>query len=520
MRQQSKHTDTATAEVPFYIPATNLPARPRRTLKHNDTFAVFDSHGDIGAATGGADGLFHCDTRHLSHLELSINGSHPLLLGSAVRDDNLHYYVDLTNPDIYVDDQIVLLKDTVHIGRTIYLFEGSLRERLVLTNHGAEPVRLTIAITFASDFADIFEVRGLRRPRRGTAWKTLSGAGSVTLCYEGLDGALRRTDVEFDPAPTLLVDSAANYALHLKPGEKSIVFVAASGQGPLSMPRKVFFKGLAGLRREHAQQTREIATVQTSNALVNEVLCRSAADLHMLATATPEGWYPYAGIPWYSTTFGRDGLITALQVLWMDPELARGVLRRLARFQATTDDPLADASPGKILHEMRGGEMAALREIPFGLYYGSVDSTPLFVVLAGLYAQRTGDYELIRQLWPPIEKALAWIDETGDMDGDGFVEYARGAETGLSNQGWKDSFDAVFHADGRLAEGPIALVEVQGYVYAAKTLAASCARALGMAARAERLESEARCLSERFNQSFWCDDMGTFALALDGAKVP
>ena len=511
--------DPGVGEAPFYIPATGSPSRPRRTLKHDDIFAVFDTHGDIGVSAGNPDGLFDRDTRILSHFELLIDGAQPLLLGSTVKDDSLHYQVDLTNPDIYIDDRIVLLKDTVHIARALYLFGGSLRQRIALANYGPEPVELTLSIAFASDFADIFEVRGVRRERRGRALTGMVDSGSVTLSYVGLDGAVRKTALSFEPTPTALQDSVASYALRLAPGAKQNVFTTVSSHG-LKQSTRSFFEGLIRRNREHKAEAAATATVETSNPLVNEILCRSMGDLQMLTTATPQGPYPYAGIPWYSTTFGRDGIITALETLWIDPGIAAGVLRRLAHYQAQTHDPHSDADPGKILHEMRGGEMAALGEVPFKLYYGSVDATPLFVVLAGSYARRTGDLELIRELWPAIEAALAWIDGPGDPDRDGFVEYARGAETGLSNQGWKDSFDSVFHADGRLADGPIALVEVQGYVYLAKQMAAECARALGQEARAEVLEREARALGRRFEEAFWCEEIGTYALALDGAKRP
>ncbi len=509
----------AQPEAAFYIPARGPISRPRRTLKHNDAFAVLDNHGDIGASPGGVDGLFHLDTRYLSHLELLLNGAQPLLLGSNLNNDDLSLYVDLTNPDIYYDDEIALHKDMIHIARATYLRDGVLRERLAVTNHSEAVVSLTLSMTFDSDFADLFEVRGMRRPRRGAIRREVRGTGDVVLSYAGLDGVVRESALCFEPTPTTLRAGAASYALNLEPGQTRRLFISVSARGT-QRPTLSFFRGLVGARRELKAQTQNTAHVETSNAVLNEILWRAKSDLYMLMTSTPEGPYPYAGTPWYSTTFGRDGLITAMQMLWFDPRVAVGVLRRLAHYQAASVEPGADAQPGKILHEMRGGEMAALGEIPFGLYYGSVDSTPLFVVLAGLYLQRTGDEALVRALWPSIERALQWIDQWGDVDGDGFYEYARATETGLSNQGWKDSHDSVFHADGRLAEGPIALVEVQGYVYLAKKLAAECALRFGFDERANKLAAEADALQARFEEAFWCEDIGTYALALDGRKAP
>jgi glycogen debranching enzyme len=500
----------------FTITATQ-PSRPPRTLKYGDTFVVLDSRGDIGGASGDSGGLFHQDTRHLSRLELLVNDGPPLLLGSNLRDDNSAFFVDLTNPDLMDGQHIVMEKDRVHILRTIFLWRDTAYQRLGVRNYGGQAIDLRLSILFDNDFADLFEVRGSHRERRGTATARLHGDDRVLLVYNGLDGKVRRTALNFDPPPDDLTTGSAVYELHLEPGEMRPLFIAVSCDRTDSPPLP-FLRGLIAARREMRESTRERTSVQTSNERFNEVLCRSAADLAMLMTDTPQGRYPYAGIPWYSTTFGRDGLITALQMLWWSPDVARGVLRRLAAYQATATDPLADAQPGKILHEMRGGEMAALREVPFGLYYGSVDATPLFVMLAGLYLQRTGDADTICELWPNIEAALAWIDGPGDADGDGFVEYKRASEQGLANQGWKDSHDAIFHADGRLAEGEIALVEVQGYVYAAKRMAARCARLLNRDAAAQRLDTEANLLAQRFEAAFWCPELDTYALALDGEK--
>jgi glycogen debranching enzyme len=505
-------------EAPFYIPATGPATRARRTLKSDDTFLVLDSHGDIGAAPGALDGLFHADTRFLSHLELSVNGAQLLLLGSNLRDDNASLAVDLTNPDIYRDNHLVLAKDTLHVVRTIFLWRDTAYQRIAIRNYGDHAVELCLTILFDSDFADLFEVRGLRRQRRGRMSRGVQGPATANLTYEGLDGGRRETGLSFDPPPTELGKTAAAYEMRLEPKEvRALTFTVACGLPAAPKPGP-FMRGLLAAHRELRRGAQNACTVASSNDIFNEIVCRSMADLYMLMTRTPQGPYPYAGIPWYSTTFGRDGLITAMQMLWFDPRIAQGVLRRLAAYQAKTYDADSDAQPGKILHEMRGGEMAALREVPFRLYYGSVDATPLFVLLAGLYYERTGDLETIRVLWPAIEAALAWIDGDGDPDGDGFIEYQRATADGLANQGWKDSHDAIFHADGSLAEGPIALAEVQGYVYAAKQAAARCAERLGLSERGFRLRSEADALAERFEASFWCPQTGTYALALDGAK--
>jgi glycogen debranching enzyme len=508
------------SEAPFYIPMTGPAARPRRSLKHDDTFIVLDSHGDIGASAGGPDGLFNADTRYLARLELVLDDVQPLLLGSNLRDDNSALTVDLTNPDIYRNGRIVLQKDILHIVRTVFLWRGTAYQRIGLQNHGENLASFDLTLLFDNDFADLFEVRGEKRPRRGTGSSKLLGLSDVVLDYKGLDGKSRSTALHFDPRPTRLAVNAATYHFELAPQQISSLFVAASCNKPAGHKPVLFFRGLLAHRREMRHSAAGATSIETSNDIFNEVLCQSMADLNMLMTDTPQGRYPYAGIPWYSTTFGRDGLITALQMLWINPRIARGVLKRLAFYQAKTVDSLADAEPGKILHEMRGGEMADLGEVPFARYYGSVDATPLFVLLAGLYVERTGDDETLAELWPAIEAALGWIDGAGDPDRDGFVEYQRASEQGLANQGWKDSYDAIFHADGRLAEGYIALAEVQGYVFAGKQLAARCALRLGKADQARKLMAEAQRLAERFEEAFWCEELGTYALALDGAKQP
>jgi glycogen debranching enzyme len=408
----------------------------------------------------------------------------------------------------------------VHLNRIKFIWNGACYERLSVRNFGDRPIHLRLTYRFASDFADLFEVRGEHRAARGEEHSALESDHGVLLRYLGLDKVERVTQVAFFPAPKTLTSARAAYELALKPRATRRIFVRcgvpAESDGDWS--GRLFYRRMRAARQALRASSERAASIDSSNTVFNEVVRRSVSDLYMLITDTPQGPYPYAGIPWFSTPFGRDALITAFMTLWLDPTIAKGVLGFLASTQATAVEPERDAEPGKILHEMRHGEMANLREVPFGRYYGSIDATPLFVLLLGEYFRRTGDLSTVRSLWPNVEAALEWIDRYGDRDGDGFVEYYRQTHEGLANQGWKDSYDAIFHRDGRTAEGPIALCEVQAYVYGAKRHAAVLARALGRADRAAALSAQAEALRQSFEAKFWCEELSTYALALDGAK--
>ena len=485
---------------------------------------MFDHFGDLQVHGVGDEGLYHEDTRYLAYQELTIDGVRPLFLGSSIKDNNSLLIIELMNPDLTYGDRVQVAKGTVHFLRAKLLWRGACYEHIRITNHGREMFEAEASIQFATDFADLFEVRGMSRLRRGERLDTLLGEQDVQLRYRGLDDALRTTRIRFEPTPDALEENEARFRVLLAPGEEQHLYVTVSCEREAAAPPASAGANYdAALRMAQAERTRVAqarCAIETSNPLVNLWLDRSASDLAMLTTTLSSGPYPYAGVPWYSTTFGRDGILTAREMLWSDPSIARGVLGFLASTQATERDPARDAEPGKILHEARRCEMAATGEIPFGRYYGSVDSTPLFVGLAGAYHQRTGDLDFIRGIWPNVLAALEWIDRDGDVDGDGFVEYARRSKEGLLQQGWKDSQDSVFHADGTLAQAPIALCEVQGYVYEAKLLAADLARRIGDDALARKLRSSAQDLKRAFVQQFWCEELGSYAIALDGAKQP
>jgi glycogen debranching enzyme len=495
------------------------PAATVRVLKQDDTFAVFDPHGDLIPGPGSPYGLYYAGTRFLSCLEVRLGRREPLLLSSTVAEDNSSFTADLTNPDVVREGKVVLTRGALHLFRLRVLCNGGSLERIRIANHGLDPIEVPLTVRFDSDYADVFEVRGTRRSSRGHRLANVTGSNAVVLRYRGLDGVERRTRVQCGRTPDRAEEHSWFFRIPLERHEYAEIEIAATceigeeARSPMSF-EKILASGPCGRPRG------DIGEITTSNPGFDRWLRRSSADLRMMVTDTRFGPYPYAGIPWFSTPFGRDGIITALELLWVAPDIARGVISFLAETQATAVNDARDEQPGKILHEMRDGEMAALGEIPFGRYYGSVDATPLFVMLANAYFERTGDLSFIDHLWPHILAALQWMDEFGDMDGDGFIEYVRRSETGLVQQGWKDSSDSIFHGDGRLADPPIALCEVQGYAYAAWSGAARLAAARGEHDRSQQWIDRATTLQQRFERAFWCEELGTYALALDAAKAP
>ncbi len=522
-------TDIVRVKDEYYVRATSALADDRtRVLKYGDTFAVLNRYGDIEPIGFGQFGLFHSETRHLSRMTMQLNQQTPMLLSSTIRDDNAFLAVDMTNFDTTtisngasgaVKNPDGLPRETIHLFRSKFLNKASCHEQIRLINYGLQPLQVSLSFQFEADFADIFEVRGTKRAKKGQRLADSIDGDAAVLSYRGLDNVDRKTRISFTPKPRLLNTHKANYEFTLAPKQEQSVFIAVACERNDEVVPTISYSGaFDSMQGRYANERLHVCQISTSNKRVNAWLKRSEADLRMLTDGNPEGQYPYAGVPWFATIFGRDGIITALECLWIAPHIAKSVLQYLADQQATEEIPEQDAEPGKILHEMRRGEMADLKEVPFGRYYGSVDSTPLFIILAAAYFLRTGEREFLASLWPNIQAALRWIDLYGDRDQDGFVEYARRSGHGLVQQGWKDSNDSVFHASGILAEPPIALCEVQAYTYAAKRGAAMLASEFGDNDYSLKLNLEADNLQQRFEQEFWCEEIGMYALALDGQK--
>ncbi len=497
-----------------------------QVLKQGDTFAIFDKFGEIGTAGDCEQGLYHLGTRFLSNWELLINEKRPLLLNSTMKEDNSSFVIQMTTAELPQSSHI-LPQGTLHVFRSMLLDGGAFYEHLRLKNYSQCPIELEIEYRYLADFNDIFEVRGERRAQRGELLDAEIADSDVRLAYRGLDDQLRQVEIAFDGEIKSIDARRCILRVRLNGGAETTLHATAKCRTEKpghvrksDPPPRNHAEAIVGWNNRIRETESERTEIFTSNEEFNGWLNRSNADLDMLVSDTIHGRYPYAGVPWFATPFGRDGIITALETLWVRPKLARGVLSFLAATQATEVDPSIEAEPGKIIHEMRDGEMAALGEIPFKRYYGTVDATPLFVILAGYYYRRTNDREFIEIIWHNLRRAIEWIDNYGDVDNDGFVEYQSHNDRGLTHQCWKDSNDSIFHSDGRDARGAIAVSEVQGYVYEAKLIAADLAEVMNVNDWAEQLRDEATELKRKFNEQFWVPSLGTYAIALDGDKNP
>jgi glycogen debranching enzyme len=501
-------------EVPHQVVTADVPSDERtHSLRQDDCFGLFNEIGDIDAEARSEAGLYRAGVRHLSRFTLTVAGLRPLLLAASPREDNVLLGVNLTNPDVRGEGgRIVLPRGTLYITRTRFIWAGVFHEMIRVRNFALSTVAVELAVRFGSDFENIIDVRAQRRLDAGRARFERVERDSVTLGYLGADEVMRETVVDCHTAPDSISQDALRYRLQIgSRGEKTIALAIGCRSQRQPVQISTYTRSLSAAEELVRNEGRPACLVESSGSRFNEWLQRSTADIGMMLTATPHGRIPAAGLPWLDAAFGRDAIVVALQTLWLWPDIARNVLRYLAATQSTDTFAASGAEPGKILNEARGGDVPPN-------YFG-VDTTPLFVLLAGAYYARTADLDFIGELWPAISQALSWIDVYGDVDGDGYVE-ARPRSSGPPQFGWKSSSDAVFHADGRIALGPVALCEVQGYVYGAKLGAARIARSLGEMPKAIALVEAAQELQARFNNDFWCADIESFALALDGNKEP
>jgi glycogen debranching enzyme len=491
-------------------------------IKEGALFLCSRPSGDILPGLISGEGLYTEDTRFLSEFRLLLGGKTPVLLSSNA-DLAYAMVIDSTNPNLTEGKVVRVPQQTLSVQR-FRLLADRLYERISLRNYSTSAVGSTLQLSLAADYADTFEVRGVtRRKERGHALAPKVGRPGLRFGYIGEDDVFRETLVAFDPAPTDLTvkgDVAlASWDFKLAPAEKmSIEVTVEPSIGGSTRPAATLEAAESRVEGAYRDWHTSGAAISSDNEHFNGFVEAAIRDLKALETPIAGSELFAAGIPWYVAPFGRDSLLTSLEAMVWNPASAVGCLKVMAGWQATEDDPWRDAEPGKIPHELRQGELAGAGLIPHTPYYGTVDATPLFLMLAGAYFRWTGDLALMKQLRPNFDAALRWMRDYGDRDGDGFVEYEQRGHAGLRNQGWKDSEDCIVHSDGSLAQGSIALVEVQGYVYLAKLRIAEVYAALGAAGIAERLRQEAEQLKEAFDAAFWMPEEGTFALALDGRK--
>ncbi|ESU71718.1 amylo-alpha-16-glucosidase [Geobacillus thermopakistaniensis] len=493
-----------------------------RVIKENDVFLLTDQDGDIPEHHPYGLGLYTKDTRFLSKWSLRINGEEPVLLASDAAQ-NYVATILLTNPHIERDGELILWRESVEIERKRFIYAGVLYETIKLKNYHPKPVQLEISVHMDADFADMFIVRGFQTGEVGKRTGQTIGKRSLTFHYEGADGVERATKVSWDrEEKTVKEHGEIVFDFALDPAEEQTVtlmvepIIGKTGRVEVIPPEQA----LQRLQESYQRWERETANVITDERQFERLVRRGIGDLRVLLTDLGCGPFPVAGLPWFGVPFGRDSLIAALQLLPFNHEIAKGTLLTMARYQGTKVDPWRDEQPGKIMHEIRFGELANTNQIPFTPYYGTIDATPLFLVLLVEYVKWTGNFDLVRQLRSNIDAALHWIDRYGDRDGDLFVEYFQESSKGIANQGWKDSGDSIVHENGEYARAPIALVEVQGYVYHAKMGLADIFEQLQEVEKAEALRTQAEALKKRFEEQFWMEDRKFYALALDENKAP
>ena len=483
-------------------------AQPQIVLKQGDAFLITDIAGDLPTAHKEI-GLFWHGTRFLRTCNLTLAGSPLITLSHHISDLSEQCQIDATNASFIFDNEVSVPQGSIHVSRVLALHPNSLVQTITLTNFHTAEVPVTLGLTFDADFCDMFDVRGFTRAQRGIRKVPVLDTTTTVLGYYGADHVERETTITcVPPADSMVLERVfwQRTLVKAQPVKLQISIAFHTSDTKQRMPQ--------------IQSSLVLPTLRTNDALFNRFLARSINDLAMLCTLTPHGYFPYAGIPWFSCPFGRDGLIACLEFLPWFPDVVRGALTFLAAHQGTKVEPFTDEEPGKMLHEFRTGELANLREIPYIPYYGSIDVTPLFLITLEKYIRWTNDIYLLRQLWPNAVAAAKWLTDFGDRDGDSFIEYHKASDKGLVNQGWKDAWDSISHADGRLAAGPIALCEVQGYAFAAYRAMSYLAGRLGKQQDAKRWEQQAVILQEQFLRRFWWEEQQTFYLALDGAKEP
>lgn len=489
-----------------------------RTLKNGETFLFADERGDLSPET--SYGLYRSDTRFLSRWQLKIEGMEPVFLLSEMKDD--HDLVLLTNPHIEKEGKVVLWRESLQLKRKRFIYQNHLYETIAVKSYHPQPIAFQLSLEFDADFKDMFMIRGFQNGKTGAVYERLNEKNCCRIKYCGKDGIQRQTSIYWnDVFPAYTEKQNVHFPITLEHLDEKIIeltVVTRIGDelhGVLSATEAYDF-----LQQQKICSRSHEPVLKTNSQTLNHLLNRGMRDLQMLATDIGEGLFPVAGLPWFAVPFGRDSLIAALQLLPFQPKVAQGTLRTMAKFQGKTYNAWRDEQPGKIMHEIRFGELANTNQVPFTPYYGSIDATPLFLILLGEYVLWTGDINLFLSLEENVQRALEWIDVDGDLDGDGFIEYERKSEKGIANQGWKDSEDAIVHESGEYAHAPIALCEVQGYVYRAKVLIARIYHHIGKKKISDVLQKQAEQLKVRFHKKFWMKDRRYYAIALDANKKP